>query len=347
MKTIALLLFAVTASAAPQITRITPAQGFSFYGARVEILGTELSPETKRCYEECGNGQQLPCPVSVFFGTQEGFVLDVSPERIFVFAPAHAEGAVDVIVRVPGRADVVVDDGFTYSKYATVGPDSYRRYLVPLTTIERPGANGSRWVTELLASNLELDPLTVVAPGDDRTLESTETSTLDVEPRSVAVDGAFLYVPNVFVYGVPMTLRSRDTSRSSENLGTEIPLVGEDEFATRKHILDIPTDARYRATLRVYSDSAISQAARLRVYSMATGVLLDDRAISLTGQDQEIAALFPLHPAYAQIDPLTAAVRGAAERVRLEVSADTPVWAMVSVTNNETQQVTTITPHRP
>lgn len=346
MKTIALLLFAFSVSAAPQITRVTPAQGFSFYGARVEIIGTELSPETKRCYDPCGNGQQLPCPVSVFFGTQQGFVLDASPERIVAFAPAHAEGTVDVTVRVAGRPDLVLDDAFVYSRYATIGPDSYRRYLVPLTTIERLGANGSRWQAELTGRNPEINPLTIVTGGEGNVLEPRTTGLLDAQPRTELVDGSFLYVPTIFVYGFPMALRFRDLSRSAENLGSEIPLVGEDEFALRKHVLDVPTDPRYRATLRVYGDTPQPQSARVRVFSMTSGALIEDRVFELTGNAAESAQLFPLHPAYAQIDPLTPTVRGAAERVRIEVSADKPLWAMVSVTNNETQQVTTMTPHR-
>jgi hypothetical protein len=346
MKTIALLLFAFTAAAAPQITRVTPNQGFSFYGARVEILGTELSPETKRCYDPCGNGQQLACPVSVFFGTQQGFVFDASPERIVAFAPAHSEGTVDVTVRASGRPDLVLDDSFTYSKYATVAPEAYRRYLVPLTTIERLGANGTRWEAALHAFNEESHPLTVVTAGPERIVEPRLTRMIDAWPHTELVDGAFLYVPQIFAGGVPMTLRFRDTSRQLENLGNEIPLVADDEFSLRQHMLDVPADARYRATLRVYGETPQAQSARLRVYSMTTGALLEDRSIALTGIVSEIAERFPLHPAYAQIDPLSATVRANAERIRIEVSADRPIWAMVSVTNNDTQLVTTMTPHR-
>ena len=62
----------------------------------------------------------------------------------------------------------------------------------------------------------------------------------------------------------------------------------------------------------------------------------------------------PLFPGYAQVDPLTAVVRAAGARVRIEIfdpiapivsPPPPPIWAFVSITNNDTQQVTTITPH--
>ncbi|HEX2060149.1 MAG TPA: IPT/TIG domain-containing protein [Thermoanaerobaculia bacterium] len=338
---IASLLFAASLGAA-EITHVTPDQGFSFYGALVTITGTDLAPSSADCFDECAGA--LPCPVTVFFGNQQGVVLEVSPERIVAFAPAQAESTVDVHVRANGRPDVTLHDAFEYSRYATVGADAYRRYLVPLTTVERAGAHGSRWVTEWLAHNQETNPLTTPAPLG--IVEAHSTAALVALPRSGGVDGAFLYVPEIFVSGIPMSLRARDTSRSGQNLGTEIPIVGEDEFATKKHILDIPTDPRYRATLRVYGLQKETQNVRLRVYSMATGALLDDRVVQLTGDDTDIAYAFPPHPAYAQIDPLSAPVRAAGQRVRIEVEGGTPVWAMVSVTNNVTHEVTTITPHR-
>lgn len=353
MRTLALVsLLVVTALGAAEIAHVTPNQGFSFAGALVTITGTDLAPSAADCFDECAGA--LPCPVAVFFGSVEGVVLEASPERIVAFAPAQAESTVDVHVRATGRPDVTLREGFVYSRYATVGAEAYRRYLVPLTTVERAGAHGSRWMTEWLAHNQETNPLTVVtpvcAPHDilcpARIVEAQRTGTLFARPRTDGVDGAFLYVPEIFVYGVPMSLRSRDTSRAGENLGTEIPIVGEEELATKKHILDVPTDARYRATLRVYGLMKETQDVRVRVYSMTTGALLDERVVQLTGDDTDIAYAFPPHPAYAQIDPLSASVRAAAQRVRIEIEGGTPLWAMVSVTNNATHEATTMTPHR-
>ena len=61
----------------------------------------------------------------------------------------------------------------------------------------------------------------------------------------------------------------------------------------------------------------------------------------------------PFYPAYAQVDLLTPAIRAATSTIRVQIenlgrpliSPSIPtMWAMVSVTNNETQQVTMITP---
>lgn len=62
----------------------------------------------------------------------------------------------------------------------------------------------------------------------------------------------------------------------------------------------------------------------------------------------------PLHPGYAEVDPLSPLVRASGQRVRIEVEdplrhvvspPPPPIWGLVSITNNETQQVTMITPH--
>jgi hypothetical protein len=76
--------------------------------------------------------------------------------------------------------------------------------------------------------------------------------------------------------------------------------------------------------------------------------------VELRGINPIVPVIFPAHPAWIALDPLTDAVRTAAagSRVRIEITnfADTltfpqsPIWGFVSLTNNETNQVTLVTP---
>ena len=67
-----------------------------------------------------------------------------------------------------------------------------------------------------------------------------------------------------------------------------------------------------------------------------------------------VPELFPLHPAYLQLDPLPAAIRASGDRIRVTVDRmgenvsppPPPIWAFVTVTDNVTQLTSTITPNR-
>ena len=90
----------------------------------------------------------------------------------------------------------------------------------------------------------------------------------------------------------------------------------------------MPTDARYRTLLRVYGYAGHDANVTVTFRNDATGALLATRA--LTTQS-----------GYAQL-PIDVT---SAPRLRVQVTAETSlIWAFVSVTNNATQQVTTIAP---
>ena len=88
------------------------------------------------------------------------------------------------------------------------------------------------------------------------------------------------------------------------------------------------------------------------VYPMSGNEVLSQRVVRL-----EEGQFFPLVAAYTRLDPVTNAVRASGHaRVRIHIDgmvvprADPPlirpVWGFLSITNNVTQQVTTVTPSR-
>jgi hypothetical protein len=129
-------------------------------------------------------------------------------------------------------------------------------------------------------------------------------------------------------------------SRQAEALGAEIPVVREKDFFGRPlELLNVPTDLRFRVALRVY-DRGLPAAIGLTIYSFNT----DESLVS--------TFLFPgrQNPAYVQISDLIATYPQLAGKGPLRITLTPPIqgnpslWAFVSVTNNETQHVTTISP---
>jgi hypothetical protein len=221
------------------------------------------------------------------------------------------------------------------------------RILLPLFTGPVHGAYGSEFHTDLRAVNTGPDPVSingltvncetclppanvpyVLAPGEE------------LMPSDVLLSGSpgrFLYVANTEVGSLAMNLRVYDITHDALNFGTEMPIVRESEFSINKiELIGVPTDPRFRNTLRIYS-----------TFQSEAIVTIGDRAsvrIPLTGGTTQYDA------AYAQYSDFPTG--GAPVRVTIEVDpgfvsllpVEIPVWAFITVTNNETQAIATITP---
>lgn len=248
---------------------------------------------------------------------------------------------------------------------ASAGEPELVRYLIPVTGSRIAGSNGSIWTTELTVHNPREQQIFVFGnvcggvisspPCEPNVFIAPQTSKrVEIAPASFS-QGAFIYLPADPNSGpIPMTLRSRDLSKTAESFGTEVPIVRNSDFAQLVILTDVPTDARYRATLRIYNSSEAPRVVVMRVYTLTGHEPIETRTIELSGVNILVFDPTPFHPGYAQVDPLTPAARASGERVRIEIEdpirhvvspPPPPIWALVSVTNNDTQQVTTITPH--
>lgn len=246
-----------------------------------------------------------------------------------------------------------------FAGLAGAQPADYHRYLVPITSVygPTPGAQGSFWISEFTIHNANdavLYPLwsscpPIVSPCPAPYVEAHGITHVNPVPYP-GTEGAFVYIPRDFDLRTTMSLRVRDTTRSALGFGAEIPVVPVEEFRSLIVLLDVPVDARYRNTLRIYLSGESPLPMRVNVYAPAGTTPIESRVVNPTGKTPDPVALTP---AEAQLDPITDAVRASGqERVRIEVTyaqaavIDPPLllWAMVSVTNNETQEVTMITP---
>ena len=139
-------------------------------------------------------------------------------------------------------------------------------------------------------------------------------------------------------------MRVFDRSRTQQTAGTEIPVVREADFRhATVHLLSIPADAISRLKFRLYEmDLPLSDFA-IRVYDQSSGELLKTYRTSLVAPAPELLIWF--QPAYAEIDDFGPV--GSASRIRVEVqplTAGCSFWAFVSVTNNDSQEITLVTP---
>lgn len=214
------------------------------------------------------------------------------------------------------------------------------------------GANGSLWATELWVRNAGTDEVLLV-----RNCRVTCPEPLLLPAGAVmekppifyggydAGPAAYLLVDAARVDQVQASLRIRDLSRAASTWGTELPVVRERDFrAGVVDLLDVALGTGFRQTLRIYSTAREAVPVEVRFYSMprfGAGELLASRLVVLAPGAE-------LFPAYAQLLDFASSIPELQgyERVHVQVkgSSAVPLWAFVSITHNESQHVTTVTP---
>lgn len=221
--------------------------------------------------------------------------------------------------------------------------------LVPLSTDEIPGGYGSRWVTRLWVLNSSDTPLDIGGVLNCVVLPCITKVT--VEPHTAfeftqasrqlpGSPGILILADGTRKHDLSVRLRVQDLSRQSLTWGTEIPTIWESDLLVQEaDLLPVPIDPRFRQTLRIYH---LGPAATFFVnaYSLQNGGLVGSATLSTTD------GLETRYPASAEIG-VSALLGNLPEgQVRIEVVPPTDLryWTFISVTNNETQHVTSITP---
>jgi hypothetical protein len=246
----------------------------------------------------------------------------------------------------------------------------YETILLPVATKPLSGALGSLWKTEFVIVNngaVDLDPnlpARDVYPLDSEcgvqppcppipTIQAYTAQFPFLFLRDGGPPGVLLHVRRSFLDDLAFNLRTQDLSRQSLTWGTEIPVVRESDLSITNIVLaNIPLDERFRQALRVYDiDSKSSSSVRVRVYPIEASIPLVDTTLTLTRPSPSpcVGTQEDCYPSYAEIQNFRASFPSLAghESVRVQIdslSAGLRFWAFVSVTNNETQHVTTITP---
>ncbi|HEV7570880.1 MAG TPA: IPT/TIG domain-containing protein [Thermoanaerobaculia bacterium] len=337
------LLFAQTT-----VTAILPASGVTTGGDFVHIRGIGLHNPAQVC-------PGPSCTTSVKFGDALGRVISNTYYEIVAIAPPHEAGGVDVTVSITGFANTVVLTN-AY-RYLSRSVDELDRILLPVAA-SGPGPNAARFETEILITNAGDEEVPVSGAAVPTNTGISPAPIPRVPPHTTGTftdglagaqfsPGAFIFVPARMARDVIAKVRVHDTSRDASSFGVEIPVVSDRDFAATVRLAGIPTDARFRSTLRVYAyDTRNFGPVTLRVRDSADGKLLVTVPVALISPNARTET-GDLVPAAAQLslDSIIAPLRG--HRLRIDIAdsdAVRPIWAFVSITNNQTQEITLVTP---
>lgn len=226
------------------------------------------------------------------------------------------------------------------------------RVLIPLAAGHLAGAYDSLWTIELWAHNTAAADVDVQTR--ERCMSLCQSWIRPGTSRRILIGGETGGHPGLIAYvrpgadGLFFHLRAQDISRQALTWGTELPVVHERDMTPRTlELLNVPTDARFRVSLRLYAFDVQLATARVRVFNQ-------DNGVELTTFDLTLATPVPVpqhayKPAYVDVHALAQSVpalaTGRPMRIEVELLHDTaPFWAFASVTNNETQHFTTVTP---
>lgn len=348
--TLCLTLGAV-AQSRPIVSSIEPNRGPVAGGTEVTITGSNFLPAVV-CI--------LPCPATVTFGDVTVDVRSETETQLVVFTPAHPAATVDVIVNVAGRNPTTVADAFTFDPGAEQG---YEQVLLPVYVDGIvPGANGTQWKTDFWMRNNGPEGVSLApwpcSPGQVCPPVFPLTSTLN-PGQSLHNLPPFFEVPDGNVSrllwvrppeNLSFSLRFADVARGTLNGGTDMPVIRESELLRNEsaQLFNVPLNPQFRVLLRVYDVAYTSSKFRLLFYTQSEANEQPTYSAEITATTHQTGEL-RTEAAYAQFDVtgLLQMERTWPEAVRIEVVPLTPgsrYWAFASVTNNDTQLVTLVTP---
>ncbi len=336
-----ILLIATSAFAIPVITSVSPTTGSVAGGTTVTILGQGFNDNCNICSPPFGG-------LSVYFGnTQVTEIKLINSTKMEVTAPPHPPGKVSITVRTIDGSDPnvsVLEDAFTYTGNWTA---EYEPVLFPIFTPPIKGAFGAEFHTAARVAS-EADPFDIFGVDTNCTLIDPPvlpdrpyrigTGETVLDTRCNTSVGRLFFVPAAHVDDFAANLRVTDVTRQAQSHGVEVPVVRLRDFTTSKiALLGVPVDPRFRNTLRIYGLPGGAQSVIVSISGATTTLTL-----------QQPASIY--EPSYAQVDFIVDAVSPGGtvtvtiDQMRNGIVPPTSIWAMVSVTNNDTQQITLVTP---
>lgn len=277
-----------------------------------------------------------PCapPTITFGGVPATNVEVISGTEFRAIAPPHAPGVVEV--RVQGAFDVRTTAFRYYDPAEPPLAALFERLLIPVI-YDGPGRRGSQWVTEVSIRNTN-DWVVGAWNGRGASAAISPGAAIRAD-LGQAPHGLFLVIPREAFPGLGVNVLVRDTSGEAGGWGTELPVVRDHDWVSAFDLLNVPFDARYRVTLRIYGREAAT-AARVTVHTIeGPGPTSFSRVIRLSCDDSVCAADTP---AFAALDLSTQLSGPGRYGVRVQSIPDQPIWGFVTVTDNETQHVTVI-----
>ena len=324
-----------------QTLTLSPTSGAAAGGTTVTITGT---------LGGCPIVPPCPAPTVRFGNSTPITATEVSGNEVTVRTPPHEAGTVDVFVTTRNGQTIVLDEAFTFVANTYAG---WERIMIPVAVQSIGGNFNSIWTSEIAAYNAGTEPIHMepcilaactVPPNPSAPLPPNQARSLRFRNRFDA-PATIMWVPVNEVAGLRLSARFRDTTGDDQSLGSELPVVRESELgAGTLHILDVPTDPRYRVNLRVYDlDAKANNSITIRSISMVGSETKSMGPVSIAIVEEEVSE----HYGYAQVAIDSIVGTSQFPSVRLEVTPSNPttrLWGFVTVTNNITQETTVISP---
>jgi IPT/TIG domain len=342
--TVAALLLAATALADPVITSITPNSGPVAGGTRVIIKGSGFSNNCIVCSPPFAD------PEVFFLETRAASVKLIDSTTLEVVTPPHLPATVPVRVhQFDGSRPFTLENGFTFTGDPASG---FEPLLFPIFLPPIKGAFGSEFHTTPRIWN-ESATEGVTLYGIDTSCYLFTPVIYPLFPQELnpgaedlilltgcsTTPGRLFWVPKG-QDTVAANLRVRDVTREAESHGVQIPVVRRDDFRGRLSLLGVPIDKRFRNTLRIYSLAQTEVLVNIQIDADLHQVYLQP------GRDlfEPASFTFTDFPLPEELPAGKSTVRVVVTQPHGESQPAIPIWAFITVTNNETQQITTITP---
>ena len=326
---LAVVLF-TTSAFAQSITSITPSSGPVTGGTTVTIRGSGFSDSCSlaSCY---ASFDYVPALMAKF----------IDDNTVVAVTPPHP----------PGPAMVFSAGRVTTFTYEGDPGEVFDAVLLPIFVPLTAGANGSQFFTTFSIWSIAGPDIVVFGigigchgivdcppePNVLTTILRARQGSAERFLRPTGDPGAVIWMPKGSYERIAASLRVADNSRYQDSFGTRIPIVPGREFRSDIVVLlDVAVLGSFRDMLRVYS---LDPQTSVHVRVIRSDSPRIDQEFDLDLRDPPDV----YHPGYAQFSGFVME-----DNVRIEVESLTPgkrIWAFVSVTNNETQQITVVAPH--
>ncbi|MBI2550207.1 IPT/TIG domain-containing protein [Candidatus Woesearchaeota archaeon] len=201
----------------PVVSSVSPSSGSTLGGTSVAISGSDFL--------------NTPTAPTVTFGGVSGSVTSSTSNTINVVTPAHAAGAVNVVVTNPDGQFYTLVNGFTYvppPSITSITPNSGS--TVGGTPITITGDYFQSGLSVTIGTSVATD--VVVSPDgkNGKTITATTSSSLTAGAKDVTVtnpDGQFSILPSAFTYVFPPSVTSITPNSGSTVGGTPITITGD------------------------------------------------------------------------------------------------------------------------
>jgi hypothetical protein len=328
------LVIAASLAADPSITSVTPSEGPVAGDTIVIVRGAGFSDVL------LGSPFIPGVPPSVIFGsTEAASVRFIDENTLEVKTPPHLPTTTSVtVLNHDGTGSAHLDQAFTF----TGDPRSaFDPILFPVFLPPVDGAFGSRFETTARVSNrTSAQKSTFYGVDTSCYLFTPTTGPYDANVISQSrelLTGCSRSIGRVFWVrrsGNPLVanLRVHDTSRQASSHGVEVPVVQLSDLTNDRIVLmGVPGDPRFRKTLRVYSLDSGDVFATLGFNDQNVGQILLKPSTSI------------FEPAYAEFNDFPTNLP-AGSTMEISLTSSKRIWAFISVTNNDTQEITLISP---